>query len=194
MSKLQVNSRLIFLLVIAGAITQIVGNYLSPRGVAFLYNVYTPIEYTITYFFIKTSSFSKKRKNLFYFLGFAGFAMALYFLLFVGLKGRFISEWVCFNNIIYTAWILSLLLDIYEDDAIFLHPKMPLFWYLLGLFFFASCTILIFCFWDYIMTAHNKYFDALFQVYELFNIFMYLTFSIGLSLDAYDSVTMNKKN
>ena len=120
--------------------------------------------------------------------------MAIYFLLFVGLQGRFVSEWVCFNNIIYTAWILLLVLEIYEDDAISLHQQMPLFWYLLGMFFYTSCTILIFCFWDYIMTVKNKYFDMLFEVYGLFNIFMYVAFAIGLLLDVSDYLKMNKKN
>jgi hypothetical protein len=194
LSKLQASSRLIFLLVVAGAFTQIIGNYSKPNVLSLLYNIYTPIEYSIIFFFIKTSSFSKRRKKMFYFLAIAGFIMALYFLLFVGIKHRFLSEWVCFNNIIYTAWILLLLLDIYEDDSIYLNQKMPLFWYLLGMFFFTSCTILIFCLWDYIMTVKNPYFNTLFQVYDLFNIFMYIAFTIGLLLDASETLKMNKKN
>jgi hypothetical protein len=188
-----VNSRLICLLVVAGAVTQILGHYASAH-LFLLYNVYTPIEYSIVFFFFKTNYSSKRGKKIFYFLAIAGFAMALYFLIFVGVKGRFISEWVCFNNIIYTAWILSMLLEIYEDDAIYLNQKMPLFWYLLGMFFFTSCTILIFCFWDDIMTTKNLYVPILFSVYSLFNIFMYIAFAIGLLLDASDNLKMNKKN
>jgi len=159
-----------------------------------VYNIYIPIEYTVIFLFFAKNAYSKKGRKIFTFLAIAGFIMAIYFLVFVGVKNRFLSEWVCFNNIVYTAWILLLLLDIYEDDAIYLNQKMPLFWYLLGMFLFTSCTILIFCFWDYIMAARNRYFNILFQVYDLFNIFMYMAFSIGLLLDVSDNLTMNKKN
>ena len=195
LSKLQANSRLICLLVIAGAITQISAHYLKNYALTCIgYNIYIPIEYTIIFFFFKTSFFAVSRKKIFYFLAFAGFCMVLYFPVFVGIRGRFISEWVCFNNIIYTAWILLFILDIYENDSIFLSQKMPLFWYLLGMFFYTSCTILIFCFWNYINTVKNSYFPKLFQIYSIFNIFMYIAFSIGLLLDASDNLKMNKKN
>ena len=196
MSKLQVNSRLIFLLVATGAIPQIVAHYSGKDftlGCLF-YNINIPIEFTIIFFFFKTSFFSKSKGKIFYLLGIAGAIMAIYFLVFVGIRNRFISEWVCFNNIIYTAWILLLLLEIYEDDAIYLSEKMPLFWYLLGLFFYTSCTVLIFCFWYYITTTRNEYFVVLFQIYGLFNIFMYIAFSIGLLLNVSNSIKMNQKN
>jgi hypothetical protein len=192
LSKLHVNSRLIFLLCVAGSFAQICTHYANISTVYIFYNIYAPIEYTIIFLFFKTSFFSKRGRKIFYFSAIAGLVMAIYFLLFVGIRHRFLSEWVCFNNIIYTTWGLSLLLDIYEDDSVYLNQKMPLFWYLLGTFFFTSCTILIFCFWDYIMTIRNK--SMLFAVYGLFNIFMYIAFSIGLLLDASDNTMMNKKN
>jgi len=192
-----VNSRLILLFSIAGAIAQIGTPYASIHIVFLFYNIYTPVGSIIIFFFFSKSFFLKRGRKIFYFSAIAGFVMALYFLLFVGIKYRFLSEWVCFNNIIYTTWILSLLLDIYEDDSAYLNQKMPLFWYLLGMFFFTSCTILIFSFWDYIMIqriAKNKYISLIFGVYGLFNIFMYTAFSIGLLLDASDNLKMNKKN
>ncbi|HXD93920.1 MAG TPA: hypothetical protein VNX01_11965 [Bacteroidia bacterium] len=192
MSKLHVNSRLIFLLCIVGFFAQIATHYSGIKSLCIFYNVYAPIEYTIIFFFFKTSFFSKKGRKIFYFSAAVGFAMALYFLLVIGITQRFLSEWVCFNNIIYTAWSLLLLLEIYEDDSIYLDQKMPLSWYLVGIFFFTSCTILIFCFWDYLMTNRNK--SMLFAVYGLFNIFMYIAFSIGLLLDVSDNtMTKNKK-
>jgi hypothetical protein len=193
LSKLHVNSRLIFLLCTASAVTQI-SVTLNPAKAFVLFNIYTPIEFTIAFFFFKVSFFSKRGKIIFNTLGAIGFSMAILFLLFSSVKGRFISEWVCFNNIIYVAWILLLVLEIYEDDSIFLHKEMPLFWFLLGMFFFTSCTILIFSFWDYIMVTQNKYITALWSVYSLFNIFMYVAFSIGLLLDVSDNLKMNKKN
>ncbi|HTB52044.1 MAG TPA: hypothetical protein VK718_04645 [Ferruginibacter sp.] len=193
--KLQVNSRLIFLLVVTGSVPQMVSEFMGTNtslGNLF-YNINIPIEYTVIFFFFKTSFFSKSKGKIFYFIAIAGFLMAIAFLVFDGIQKRFISEWVCFNNIIFTAWILLLLLEIYEDDSIYLGQKMPLFWYLLGLFFYTSCTVLIFCFWGYITTTRNEYFNVLFQVYDLFNIFMYIAFSIGLLLDLSATTTLKQK-
>jgi hypothetical protein len=193
LSKLQVNSRLILLLVISATLPQILTYRTTNNATCIIYNIYIPIEYGILFFFFKVSFFSKRGKKIFYVLGILGFLMAVYFFGFVGLTERFISEWVCFNNIIYTAWILLLVLEIYEDDAIFLNQQMSLFWYLLGMFFYASCTILIFCFWYYITVIKNRYFEILFQIYGLFNIFMYIAFSVGLLLDVSNTLKKNKK-
>jgi hypothetical protein len=193
LDKLQTNSRLIFLLVVTGAFTQIIANYSSEAAVRLLYNINIPVEYTIILLFFKTSFLSKRRKKIFYSLAIAGIVLAIFFVVFIGIKDRFISEWVCFNNIIFTAWILLLLLEIYEDDSIYLNQKTPLFWYLLGLFFYTSCTVLIFCFWGYITTTTNHYFTILFQIYGLFNIFMYIAFSIGLVVDVMNNISNNKK-
>jgi hypothetical protein len=195
LSKLQVNSRLIFLLCLAGIIAQITEKYSAASIKGMCYNIYIPIEYCIFFLFFKTSFFAKRGRKIFNVLAVTGLLIAIYFIVFIGIRHRFLSEWVCFNNIIYTACVLLLLLDIYEDDAVFLNQKMPLFWYLLGIFFYTSCTILIFGFWDQIMTAlTNKSIILLFSVNSIFNIFMYIAFAIGILLDISDNLKMNKKN
>ncbi len=193
LKKLRVNSKLIVLLCIADSIAQPAELFCTDAKIkGMCYNILIPTEYIITFFFFNANLFSKRGKKILYALGGIGFIMALYFLFFVGLKGRFISEWVCFNNIIYTAWILSLLLDIYEDDSIFLHSRMPLFWYLLGMFFFTSCTILIFGLWDYIMLSTSEEITLIFVTYQFFNISMYILYSTGILLDVSDNIKMNK--
>lgn len=51
--------------------------------------------------------------------------------------------------------------------------------YLLGLFFYSSCTMLIFALWDYIMANRDSYLKNLWIIHDVFNTFMYIIFSIG---------------
>jgi len=106
-----------------------------------------------------------------------------------GLSARFISEAVSVNNLVYTGWILLIILDQYEvTDGI--SPSQPFFWYLTGILLYAPCTMLVFSLWQYIKIHPDSLMTRLWVIQSIFNITMYGLFTIGIWKD-YRTQTAN---
>lgn len=97
---------------------------------------------------------------------------------------NFLTTWLCFNNIAYTMWSLLLLYELYDRDEIMFDLYNPLLFYVFGLFFYTSCTILVFGLWDYIRSSENSYLKNLNIIHSIFNVIMYVSFSIGFIIEA----------
>ena len=72
-----------------------------------------------------------------------------------------------------------MILEIYENDQILFDYKSSLFWLIIGLFFYTSCTVLIFSLWHYIKSMKSTRLDNLWIIRDFFNVIMYICFSIA---------------
>lgn len=176
--KLGHKSLIILLLVVVATPPQLSSDFLPEKISNTLYNVYTPIEFFILYFFFKNRFYSIIGKEIF-----KG-SLIVYCIISVviltiqkSIDARFISEWVALNNLIYLLWIV-----IYFRDQ-FILPEMelsfndPFCWCLLGIFIYAACTSLHFVLYDIIQASYLKVFQS------SFNILLYILFAVSFLKD-----------
>ncbi len=131
----------------------------------------------LTIFFNKFF-FSKTKKMIFRISVGLCFSLGLTLIIKTGFSS-FLTTWLCFNNIAYTMWSLLLLYELYDRDQINLTYSNSLLFYIFGLFFYTSCTIPVFGLWEYIRNNQNSYLQNLNVIHSIFNVTMYLSFSIG---------------
>lgn len=176
---------LILLLVVTGSIPQLIRGIFGQVNFIYLfYNINVPIEITILYLFFRNFFNSDIRRNVIT-LSYA-FSLILGIFLSVAYSFRyhFFSEWVCLNNLFFTGWVLMLLIEIYERDDLIINTAVPLFWFVIGLFLYCSCTVLIFSLWPYIKSHQDTVLNNLWIIHDVFNIGMYVSFSVGFNLSA----------
>lgn len=144
------------------------------------YNVYTPIELGVLYLlFISkynrpvTRSVVKATAVL--------YALAcLYFFVSFGVTQKFLSSLVCINNVCYMLWILLLLKQEYSVPETIIQKNNPFTWYLIAIILYAPCTVAHFALYYYIRDVANPLLIGLSAIQSIFNILLYLFFSVGL--------------
>ena len=183
MRKLRQDGLLVLLLVVTGSIPQLIRGALGRVDFIYLfYNINICVELTILYFFFKINIKTRLRLSIIKWFFVFSLCFGLFLTLNEGFGNRFFNEWVCVNNIMFTGWILLLLLEFYERDELIISPESPIFWFVIGLFLYTSCTVLIFSLWNYIMSHENTLLANLWIIHDMFNTIMYLVFSYGLFL------------
>lgn len=100
-----------------------------------------------------------------------------------GISDSFLNNWLCINNYAYTIWCLLFLLEMYDNDEKITKIPSSTFLYLIGLFFYTSCTLIIFSLWNYIMLNADSLLVNLWIIHDVFNITMYVIFGIGFIID-----------
>jgi hypothetical protein len=180
--KLDRDSKIIFYLVVLAASPQIITAFIlssSPVRNIF-YNVYTPVEFVLTYLFV-----GKKIQNI-SFRNICRFVVVLFIILSValvyryGLSHRFLNEWVCAANISYLCWIFLFILESLLQERRLLNTSLPLFWYISALLIYTPCTIFVFALSFYITGSKNPFISNLWIIHEIFNTLLYILFAIGL--------------
>lgn len=183
--KLNTDSKNILFLVLVDSIPQMARAYLGRTPLLnYFYNIDIAIGFIIVAIFFRENFKGKKNKIYFDILMYCGFIIGSVFVFFLGIKERFINEWVCVNCFIFTTWNLLLLLELYNDDEMITKVSPSIFTYLIGLFFYTSCTLVIFSLWHYLMNNRNSLLNNLWIIHDAFNVFMYLLFSIGFIIDS----------
>lgn len=177
--KLDKKSKTIFFLVLVATIPQVLTAFIvQSEFLNSLYNIYTPVEFTIVYSFVAKSlsiSLFKKIRTimLIVFACFSFFIIGKY-----GLQKRFLNEWVCIANVCYIGWIFLYILECLIKNIDLLNPNLPMFWYLAGLILYTPCTALVFSFYYYI--GKNALIKNLWVIHDIFNTILYIFFAIGL--------------
>ncbi|WP_040495139.1 hypothetical protein [Fulvivirga imtechensis] len=182
--RLSDKSRLILLLVLLACVPQLARAILGRVAVLnIFYNINVGIELVILYFFFNNSYSTPRKEQIFKVSGIFCMLFGLISILYWGIEDKFLTEWLCLNNLVYTSWILLSVLDIYENDDRLLHTKRSYLFFLLGLFLYTSCTMLIFGLWHYIMATRDSLLKNLWIIHDVFNTIMYLVFFIGFYHD-----------
>lgn len=182
------------LLVIAACVPQLSRAFLGRTPVLnVFYNVNVGVELLLLCLFFSKSFRPTFGRRIFYTTSLLCLLSGVVLIGMFGLKDKFLTEWLCINNLCYTAWILALLYDLYEDDKGIVEINTAQLYYIAGIFFYASCTILIFSLWEYIMTHRDSYVKNLWIIHDVFNILMYSSFTIGFLSESRRPITRTPK-
>lgn len=182
---LERDSLVIFVIVALGTVPQLLRSFIESSFVLNLaYNLYTPLEFILfTLLFVNKFNNRNIKSVFIYTVIFYGILSLIIFLI-TDIAVRFINEWVCINNLIYTAWILMYLIEQYKYDEVQkINYNIPYLWYITAIFFYSPCTILIFSLWHYIKLKPSSLLQNLFIIHNIFNINMYILFTIGFIKD-----------
>ncbi len=179
-TKLPRRSKTILFLVMAACIPQLARAFLGRTPLlSILYNANILIEFFLLFLFFDNGFSSRRRNQIFYSSAILCLLAGVTSIGLFGIRGRFLTEWLCLNNLTYTTWVLLLIYDLYENDKLLMEIRTSLFCFITGLFFYCSCTILIFSLWHYIMANRDSYLNNLWIIHDVFNVFMYFAFSVG---------------
>ena len=146
----------------------------------YAYNIYTPIEFGC-YFIIFDSRLKNHSYKLSKFLFLIYAITCIYFLLEFDLSKDFINQWPIVNSMIYLIFIFLLVWSSFKNDDEILLPRNSLFWYVTGILEFSVCTCLFYLFWQKIKKSEpGSVLKILWTVQNIFNIVLYLLFTIGI--------------
>ena len=176
------DARWIFFLVVIALVPQLMTAFMKndtpPFNVA--YNLYTPIEFAVLYavFITKFAFFGSRRVIQFSAILYS--VVLCYFFIRFGISAIFLGGLVCVNNVIYMLWILLLLKQEYGSEQTIIEKDNPFTWFFISLILYAPCTVLTFALYQYIRDPQNLLLKNLGVIQDIFNIILYLFFSIGL--------------
>lgn len=176
------DSKWIFYLVSAAMVPQLLTAFLPARHpvLNYSYNLYVPVEFAFLYT-VFISKYRSSVSRLVVKLSAAIFILAYVFLYVrLGFEKRFVSELLCVNNPVYLLWILMFLRQEYGADETMIKRSNPFAWYFFGLLQYAPCTVPIFALYQYPVAQPDPLPHYLLLLHSIFNILMYLLFSIGL--------------
>ena len=171
-------SVIILFLVIVATPPQLSSVFFSKKVSDFLYNVYTPIELLILYFFFEKKIYSRIFKRVLK-ACLILYCTASLIILLINRSSAvgFINEWVAVNNLFYLFWILLYFIDQYLLPEMKLSLSDPFCWSLLGIFVYAACTCLHFFLYAIIQNTNLSIFQS------SFNILLYILFAISFWKD-----------
>jgi hypothetical protein len=149
-----------------------------------LYNIYTPLEFYLTYLLFRNKFLNFGRK-VFIYSTIAYLLASLYFLFISGISKRFLNEWVCLSSLIYMLWVLLFLKKQYSLKKIEIDKRDPFTWFVLGIALYSPCTLLVFAFYHYLRAHPLSILKNLWLIHNFFNVVMYTLFTIGFIFSFY---------
>jgi len=177
--NLEANARILLLLLAFASIPHI-ATLVEKELPTVFYNGYILADAILCpLIFIKSSNVAKIKKWLLViFVINTGFVLIC--LLFWGVSKRFYSELVIVNSFFQMLLVTIYFYELnYRNEYIFL-KKERMFWFCMGLLFYAPCTFFVFLFYNkinhYYATSSLNY---LWRIHDFFNVLMYLLFGIG---------------
>lgn len=176
------DSRWIFFLVIAALVPQVLTFAINRQNQLLnsSYNIYSLLEFIILGIIFSNKYQYTSSKVAFFSGCFLYAVIALALILKNGFANKFLNNLVCYNNIIYTIWILFLLKEQYHVKNTAIEKQNPFAWYLLALLIYAPCTIIVFAMYYYIRSKHNPVLMNLWIIQSICNIILYAFFCTGL--------------
>ncbi len=190
-NKIKLDSRLILVVVLIGTIPQVLNPFLRNTSIlTLLYNIYTPLEFVFYWILFKNKIRDRKFQAVFYGIFLLFGCISLYIISRNSLTDRFVTVWVVINNVFQLLMVCLCLLTYYYEDELDLNIFEPFFWYLLAITLYASCTVVFYSLWDYVKAQGGRT-SVLNLIHHVFNIILYILFSVGLSLDIW---LLNKRD
>lgn len=181
--KMSRDSFIIFVLVIIATPPQLITAFFELRSntLNLFYNVYTPIEFILLFFLFKPKFYSSVNKKIFIATGVLYVIISVLFLLLFNLSKVFVNEWACVNNLLYIVWILMYISEIFSFNFAEIKKDTAFSYFLLGIFLYAQCTVLLFALYYYI--SQSAVLGNTWIIQSLGNIAMYILFTLGILLD-----------
>lgn len=176
------DSRWIFLLIIVALAPQLLTFIIDSQNkvLNISYNLYTVAEFAILYVLFYNKYHLAFYNTIFRLSLWAYLVIAGWVLVTNGFADKFLNDLVCYNNIIYTVWILFFLKEQYHLKDTVITQSNPFAWYLLALLIYAPCTIIVFALYYYIRAKANPVLMNTWIIQSVCNILLYLFFTAGL--------------
>jgi hypothetical protein len=96
---------------------------------------------------------------------------------------RFFSEYVSFNCVVHSTWVLLFLFERYKDATTHRLEYEPLFWFALGLLFYSPATYFLFAFYEIVRGSASEAPEKLWWIHDVVNPLMYALFTIGMIMN-----------
>ncbi len=185
--KLNNDSKIIFFVVVAGTIPQIMRLFLEGYPILnVFYNLYTPVEFLLYFILFKTKIKLTANKNILslsLFL-FCIISVILYYK--YGVQKRFLNEWVIANNSIQISWVCLYLMEYYKSDDSVIEVYQPFFYFLCGITIYATGTTIFYSLWYFVKSDTESPTQIIKIIHHIFNILLYFSFSKGLLSSNYN--------
>jgi hypothetical protein len=185
LKKLSRDSLIVWGIVTLGSIPELLGQFTTDtltRNIA--YNLYTPFEFAMLWVLYRDKFRSRLNRRIFRTTVRIYIGLSLLIVWYFGMAARFINEWVCVNNIIYTAWTLMVLAEEFSsEEGMRLNFQLPFFWYITAYFFYAPCTLLLYSLWHFIKQNPDSPLDNIWIIHNVFNTCLYVFFTVGFVKD-----------
>lgn len=174
------NSRAMIIWILTGLATlpQMAHRFL-PDGKEIFYNAYTIAEFSLTLCFFYTFFTGKIERVVIYSCLVVFAIVYLSMVKNYGIGERFLSEMVCFDNMVYTGFSLYILYKLFDEEQPVINLSSPEFYFLLGILFFAPITVFVFSIWDYIHNSHSAFATTARFIKHISNTILYLLFSVA---------------
>ncbi|MFT3681177.1 MAG: hypothetical protein QM791_12945 [Ferruginibacter sp.] len=181
--KLSRDSFIVLVLVIVATPPQLLTAFfrLDVATLNIFYNVYTPCEFLVLFILFKKKFLSRKNNRAFIVSSFIYVAASLYFIFSYNLT-TFVSLWTAVNNIIYICWVLMYVAEVFFFDEEKISSGFPFTYFMLGIFFYSQCSVLLFVLYYYI--GQSYILGNTWIIQSISNIIMYLLFAAGFIVDA----------
>lgn len=178
--QLDTNSRAVMLLVALAAIPHMAKAILSREEGTPVYNAYALVDGVFWAAVYYRNCKQRALRNTIALLAILVFAIALSVLLPEGFRVRFRHELVCLNSVFEVLLVLVFFYEKYRADMDGPLSLEPIFWFSMGLLFYAPGTYFYFVFIPQIRGSKVPEMAALGNIHHLLNAVMYLIFSIGM--------------
>lgn len=171
----EANARIMVLLLVFASFSQLGGTYITvDRNL--IYNLYLLIDASLWALIFYRNTTIRYARIMILILYSVLFIYALYSFYFKGIHNRFYSELVCLNSGIQVVCVLIYFYDKYFSEKILKLKEDPLFWFCLGILFYAPCTYFLFAFRYYL---EKDVFDTLIPIHHVLNTLLYFLITVG---------------
>ena len=143
--RLEINSRLMMILLALAAISSLAGHFNSNKDLS--YNIYCLLDSMFWgYLFFRNSKNPVIKIVIILILLFQ--LMAFFLFSASEINKRFVTELVCLNNLVQLSYVLSFFYERYKREEIQALEKEPMFWFCLGLLIYAPTSYFLFAFYE----------------------------------------------
>ena len=174
--KLDVNSRLMLLLLTFASVAQLASFLPNVNDVYAFFNIYSVIDSIVWGYLFYRNSRNKWIKNTIIMIISLQVLISISTFIHAGVRNRFFTEFVCLNSLLQVLWVLSFFYERYKREEILALEKRPMFWFCLGILIYAPATYFRFAFYQRL--EETDY--GLKSLHHLLNTGMYLTFTVGI--------------
>ncbi|TAD94021.1 MAG: hypothetical protein EAY75_00505 [Bacteroidetes bacterium] len=182
--RLSANQKLVWTLCLLAVVPQMVRIMSVFDGRRyFAYNVYSIVEVVLSALFLiqlhKRKVFMRQLVVVF-----IGAYMLVFGLLLAwhGMVGRFFYECVAMCNLMVTAGVMLVIYKAIQNQRVILLWRQPESFFIVGLFFYAPVTVLVFTLWNFLHTHPQATVAQVWIIHHIANFSMYVLFAIGLML------------
>lgn len=188
-SRLDTNAKVLLLLLAFASIPHVATSIYGSKSLPYVYyNGYILIEALLWPLIFILSIKSPFMIKLYFILWVANLSTPIIYLSFNDFFNKFYSQLVCFNSFFQIIFIILFFYEINRRNVFITLKREPMLWFCTGLLFYSTCTFFLFLFYKKINSYMTKSeLNILWQIHNIFNILMYLLFSLGLSIKKFRS-------